>query len=115
MSFHPLVSTLIPSLFPEPRLCRSSGDFREIDPRMLSHVEVWRVASALRSGASSLGGAINAVTPSARTLGNRFEARVEGGRFGTWRGHAAGGHVGERSDLLQIGSASWRERVCQYV
>src|SRR3546814_14212017 len=64
-------------------LADGSGDFQEIDPLMLSHLEVWRGANALRFGASSLGGAINAVTPSARTLGNRFEARVEGGSFGT--------------------------------
>src|SRR3546814_15578894 len=81
-------------------LADGSGDFQEIDPLMLSHLEVWRGANALRFGASSLGGAINAVTPSARNLGNRFEARVEGGSFGTLRGHAAGGHVGERSDQL---------------
>src|SRR3546814_16823482 len=67
---------------------------------MLSHLEVYRGANGLRFGASSLGGAINAVTPSARTLGHGFEARVEGGSFGTWRGHAKAGHVGERGDLL---------------
>lgn len=77
-----------------------SGDFQEIDPLMLSHLEVYRGANGLRFGASSLGGAINAVTPSARTLGHGFEARVEGGSFGTWRGHAKAGHVGERGDLL---------------
>src|SRR3546814_1926048 len=52
-----------------------SGDFQEIDPLMLSHLEVYRGANGLRFGASSLGGAINAVTPSARTLGHGFEAR----------------------------------------
>src|SRR3546814_6082694 len=67
---------------------------------MLSHLEVYRGANGLRFGASSLGGAINAVTPSARMLGHGFEARVEGGSFGTWRGHAKAGHVGERGDLL---------------
>src|SRR3546814_8388214 len=97
-----------------------SGDFQEIDPLMLSHLEVYRGANGLRFGASSLGGAINAVTPSARTLGHGFAARVEGGSFGPWRGHAKAGHVGERGDLLiavtgQIGRASCRERVCQYV
>ena len=77
-----------------------SGDFQEIDPLMLSHLEVYRGANALRFGASSLGGAINAVTPSARTLGTPFEASIEGGSFGTWRGHAAGGYAGDRADLL---------------
>ena len=77
-----------------------SGDFQEIDPLMLSHLEVYRGANALRFGASSLGGAINAVTPSARALGTPFEASVEGGSFGTWRGHAAGGYAGDRADLL---------------
>src|SRR3546814_17997345 len=96
----PPIFTRTDTLFPYTTLFRSSllvdgipinladgsGDFQEIDPLMLSHLEVWRGANALRFGASSLGGAINAVTPSARTLGNRFEARVEGGSFGTWRG-----------------------------
>src|SRR3546814_11875450 len=85
---------------------------------MLSQLEVWRGANALRFGASSLGGAINAVTPSARTLGNHFEARVEGGSFGTWRGHAAGGHVGERSDLLLAvpgsGADGYRPQIGQF-
>lgn len=95
-----------------------SGDFQEIDPLMLSHLEVWRGANALRFGASSLGGAINAVTPSARTLGDRFQARVEGGSFGTWRGHAAGGYVGDRGDLLIAvtgsGADGYREQSEQF-
>src|SRR3546814_2769428 len=81
---------------------------------MLSHLEVYRGANGLRFGASSLGGAINAVTPSARTLGHGFEARVEGGSFGTWRGHAQAGHVGERGDLLIAvtgsGTAGYRQQ-----
>ncbi len=95
-----------------------SGDFQEIDPLMLSHLEVYRGANALRFGASSLGGAINAVTPSARTLGHRFEARVEGGSFGTWRGHAAGAYIGDRSDLLLAvtgsGADGYREQSGQF-
>src|SRR3546814_9055113 len=45
-------------------------------------------------------GAINAVTPSARSLCHGFEARVEGVSVGTWRGHAKACHFGERGDLL---------------
>lgn len=95
-----------------------SGDFQEIDPLMLSHLDVYRGGNALRFGASSLGGAINAVTPSARTLGQRFEARVEGGSFGTWRGHAAGAYVGDRGDLLIAvtgsGADGYREQSGQF-
>src|SRR3546814_7315090 len=72
-------------------LADGSGDFQEIDPLMLSHLEVWRGANALRFGASGLGGAINAVTPSARTLGNRFERSEE--------------HTSELQSLMRISYA----------
>jgi len=42
------------------------GDFQEIDPTAYRYVEVYKGANALRFGASSLGGAINFVTPTGR-------------------------------------------------
>jgi iron complex outermembrane receptor protein len=95
-----------------------SGDFQEIDPLLISHLDVYRGANALRFGSSSLGGAINAVTPSARTLGDGFRMRLEGGSFGTWRGHATGAYVGDRSDLLLAvtgsGADGYREQSGQF-
>lgn len=45
-----------------------SSDFQEADLLALQHVEVYRGGQALRYGIAGLGGAINMVTPSARTL-----------------------------------------------
>lgn len=45
-----------------------SGDFQEIDPLILQHVEVYRGGNDLRYGAASLGGAINMATPTAANL-----------------------------------------------
>src|SRR3546814_20526808 len=52
-----------------------SGDFQEIDPLMLSHLAVYRGANGLRFGASSLGGAIKAVTPLARPPGHGLDRK----------------------------------------
>src|SRR3546814_15442361 len=71
-----------------------SGDFQELDPLMLSHLEVYRGANGLRFGASSLGGALHVVTPSARTLSPRFGARGASGRLGLRRAHAKAGPGG---------------------
>src|SRR3546814_20141530 len=59
--------------------------FQEIDPLMLSHLEVYRAANGLRFGASSLGGAIHAVPPPARAQGHGFAVRFGCGPFGPRR------------------------------
>src|SRR3546814_6237383 len=48
-------------------------------------------------GGSTLGGAINAVTPTGRTA-PRFEFRLDGGSFATIRGKAAAGFATARGD-----------------
>src|SRR3546814_1867975 len=48
-------------------------------------------------GGSTLGGAINAVTPTGRTA-PRFEFRLDGGSFSTIRGKAAAGFATARGD-----------------
>src|SRR3546814_18267483 len=40
-----------------------NGDFQELDPQVFQHLEVYRGGNALRLGGSTLGGAINSVTP----------------------------------------------------
>jgi len=65
-----------------------SGDFQEVDPLILQHIEVYRGGDGLQYGGASLGGAINLVTPTAYTAKAENLLRVDGGSFGTMRAHA---------------------------
>lgn len=78
-------------------LADDNGDFQELDPAFLQHVEVFRGANALRFGASTLGGAINGVTPTGRSS-NGLHLRLDGGSFETLRGLASIGYADERGD-----------------
>lgn len=78
-------------------LADDNGDFQELDPSVLQHIEVFRGANALRFGASTLGGAINGVTPTGRSA-NGIGIRVDGGSFGTRRALASAGHADGRGD-----------------
>jgi iron complex outermembrane receptor protein len=64
------------------------GDFQLIDPSIARYTEVYKGGNALRFGGALLGGAINLVTPTGRNAGAANLVRLEGGSFGTWRGHA---------------------------
>lgn len=75
-----------------------TSDFQEADMLALQHIEVYRGGQALRYGAAGLGGAINMVTPSARTMDCRYQARAEAGSFGTRRVHIDGGQRWGRGD-----------------
>lgn len=74
-----------------------NGDFQELDPQVFQHLEVYRGGNALRLGGSTLGGAINAVTPTGRSAPG-VDLRVDGGSFGTLRGKAAYGYADPRGD-----------------
>ena len=81
-------------------ISRASGitEFQEIDPLTIDYIEVFKGANGLRYGAASLGGAINIVTPTGKTVDTPFKFRAEGGSFGTFRGS---GHIsgnGDKSD-----------------
>lgn len=65
-----------------------NGDFQSIEPAALDHVEIYRGANALEYGASTLGGAINFVSPSGYTA-VPARARAEGGSFGFIKGLAS--------------------------
>ena len=78
-------------------LADDSGDFQELDPASLSHIEIYRGANAFRFGGTTLGGAINGVTPTGRTL-RGLRARVDGGSFDTLRGSASFGWRGSGLD-----------------
>lgn len=75
------------------------ADFQELDPLALQHLEVYRGGQALRYGTATLGGAVNAVTPSARNLDYHGQLRFEGGSYATKRSHADGGYVINNVDL----------------
>ncbi|WP_340264672.1 TonB-dependent receptor family protein [Sphingobium mellinum] len=74
-----------------------NGDFQELDPAVFQHLEVYRGGNALRLGGSTLGGAINAVTPTGRTAPGA-ELRIDGGSFDTLRAKAAYGYADARGD-----------------
>lgn len=78
-------------------LADDNGDFQELDPQIFERIDVYRGANALRLGGSTLGGAINAVTPTGRTA-PRFEVRLDGGSFSTIRGKAAAAFATARGD-----------------
>lgn len=68
------------------------GDFQSIDPLSLRYVEVFRGANALRYGATTLGGAINFVTPTGHDA-SLFQSRFEIGSFNYLREQVSSGAV----------------------
>lgn len=69
-------------------LADDNGDFQELDPAILERIQVFRGANALRFGGSTLGGAINGITPTGRSAPG-IDARIDAGSFDTWRGKVA--------------------------
>lgn len=80
-------------------LADDNGDFQELDPQVFEHLEVYRGSNALRYGSSTLGGAVNAVTPTGRTA-PALELRADGGSFSTLRGRVAGAFATEGGDAF---------------
>jgi iron complex outermembrane receptor protein len=83
------------------------GDFQEIDPTAYSYVEVYKGANGLRFGASSLGGAINFVTPTGRDA-SLFSASADVGSFGFRRLQSSSGGASGPFDFFVTGS--WQEQ-----
>lgn len=83
-----------------------SGDFQEIDPLTLQHLEIYRGGQGLRYGAATLGGAINMVTPTARTLGYNGLLRAEGGSYQTLRVHAQAAKIFDGFDAFAAATKS---------
>lgn len=78
-------------------LADGAGDFQAIDPLALQQVEVWRGANALEYGASTLGGAVNFVTPTGRTA-DTARLRFDAGSFDLRRGHLMVAGASDRLD-----------------
>ena len=94
-------------------LADGSGDFQSIDPLAIDFVEIWRGGSALEYGSSTLGGAINFVTPTGRTVAP-LTVRLDAGSFGLWRGNVqAGGAQGDFDGIVGFTAGKqdgWRDQ-----
>ncbi|WP_306477749.1 TonB-dependent receptor [Methyloversatilis sp.] len=80
------------------------GDFQVLEPLATRYIEVWRGGNALQYGASSLGGAINYVSPTGHDA-PRLTVRAETGAFGYLRSQLATGFVaGDIDGYLSLSS-----------
>lgn len=61
------------------------GDFQETDLLFASHINVLKGANAFRTGAASLGGAIEIEGATAKSVDEKYFFRTEGGSWGTSR------------------------------
>lgn len=85
-------------------LADGSGDFYQIDPLALRSVEVFKGGNGLAFGSSTLGGAINFVTPTAYTAVAPNVLRVEAGSFATLRTNAQMSRVSGPFDFFVNGT-----------
>jgi iron complex outermembrane receptor protein len=83
------------------------GDFQEIDPTAYRYVEVYKGAAGMRFGLSTLGGAVNFVTPTGRDA-SLIGASVDIGSFGFHRLQASTGAAAGPFDIFVTGS--WQEQ-----
>jgi len=81
-------------------LADGAADFQEIDPLIAQHMEVYKGGNGLRFGSSTLGGAINIVTPTAWTAQAANLIRLEGGSHGSARLHAQAARVYGPTDIF---------------
>lgn len=98
-------------------LADGSGDFYQIDPLALRAAEVFRGGNALPFGSSTLGGAVNFVTPTGYTAVAPSIFRLEAGSFGTARAHGAISRVIGDWDFHASGTVThadgWRQHETQ--
>ncbi len=81
-----------------------SGDFYQIDPLFFRSIEVFKGGNALIFGSSTLGGAVNFVSPTAYTALAPDIVRLDGGSFGTYRGQVQASRVIGPLDFLVNGT-----------
>jgi iron complex outermembrane receptor protein len=87
-------------------LADGSGDFYQIDPLSLRSVEIYKGGNGLAYGSSTLGGAINFVTPTAYTAIAPNILRLDGGSFNTIRGSGQVSRVFGNFDALAAGTVT---------
>lgn len=69
-----------------------SGDFYRVEPLSTEYTEVYRGGNAMRYGSTTLGGAINFVSPTGYDA-DKLQGRFEGGSFGYIRSQISSGQV----------------------
>lgn len=80
------------------------GDTYSIDPHYYRAIEVYKGGNGLTYGSSTLGGAINFVSPTAYTAISPNYLNLEGGSFETIRGQAQASRIIGDFDVLLNGS-----------
>ncbi len=92
------------------------GDFQAVEPLSTHYIEVYRGANALEYGATTLGGAINFVSPSGFDA-PAWQARAEAGSFDYLRGQVSFSGLTEHTDyytsLSHISQEGFREHAEQ--
>jgi iron complex outermembrane receptor protein len=83
-----------------------SGDTYQIDPHYYRAIEVYKGGNGLTYGASTLGGAINFVSPTAYTAISPNYLNIEGGSFESIRGQAQASRIIGNFDILLNGTFS---------
>lgn len=84
-----------------------NGDFQWIEPLAQRNTEVYRGGNALQYGATTLGGAINFVSPTGYTAPG-IQARVETGSFGYVKGQISSGLVLGKLDYYLSGTSFYQ-------
>lgn len=102
-SFHMRGLTLLQDGVPI-NLADDNGDFQELEPIFLDHLEVYRGANALRFGSGTLGGAVNGVTPRGNEAHGVY-ARLDAGSFDFLRGLVSAGFGDDRANAWAAISA----------
>ncbi|MBG0800609.1 TonB-dependent receptor [Methylocystis sp. H4A] len=80
------------------------GDMYQIDPKYFRAIEVLKGGNALAYGSSTLGGAINFISPTAYTALAPNMLSLEGGSYGTVRGQAQMSRIIGNFDFLINGT-----------
>jgi iron complex outermembrane receptor protein len=89
-------------------LADGSFDMQAVETLGLAYTEVLRGGNALRYGATTLGGAINFVTPTGFTA-DPVRLRGEVGSFEYWQGYAQGAGVSGNTDYVASLSYGWQD------
>lgn len=88
-------------------LADGAVDFQAVEPLSARYVEVYRGANALQFGSTTLGGAVNFVSPSGLTAAP-FAARIEAGSFGYKRAQVSAASSSAAADWF-IASSTFNQ------